>query len=180
MIRLFVGIPIAPSVRQLLSSLGGTIPGARTVPEDQIHLTLRFIGEVEPSTFADIRECLEGLESAPLTLSIKGTGHFPPRGQPRVLWAGIAPAGDVIILRNRVNNRLSLCGIKPEQRKFHPHVTLARLKHSSSKRVASFLAVNALLQSPPFAVDHIRLYSSTLHPAGAIHRIEAVYPLRHP
>ncbi|NNK58945.1 MAG: RNA 2',3'-cyclic phosphodiesterase, partial [Desulfofustis sp.] len=174
---LFVGIPIAPAIRQLLSSLGGTVPGARAVPEDQIHLTLRFIGEVEPSTMTDIKESLEGIESSPLSLSIKGAGHFPPRGQPRVIWAGIDPAGDVIILRNRVNNRLSLCGIKPEQRKFHPHVTLARLKNTSPKRVASFLAVNALLESPPFDVNQVRLYSSTLHPGGAIHRVEAVYPL---
>lgn len=180
MIRLFVGIPIAPPLRQLLSSLGETIPGARAVPEDQIHLTLRFIGEVDPPTFADIKDSLEGLEAGPLTLSIKGTGHFPPRGQPRVLWAGIDPAGDVIILRNRVNNRLSLCGIKPEQRKFHPHVTLARLKQAPPKRVASFLAANALLHSPPFSVDHLCLYSSTLHPKGALHRIEAVYPLSGP
>ena len=180
MIRLFVGIPIAPSIRQLLSSLGGSVPGARSVPEDQIHLTLRFIGEVEPSTLADIKESLEGLESGPLTLCIKGTGHFPPRGQPRVLWAGIEPAGDVIILRNRVNNRLSLCGIMPEQRKFHPHVTLARLKRSSPKRVAAFLSANAFLQSPPFTVDHVRLYSSTLHPEGALHRVEAAYPLGTP
>ena len=177
MIRLFVGIPIAPAIRQLLSSLGGTVPGARPVPEDQIHLTLRFIGEVEPSTLADIRESLEGLESSPLSLCIRGTGHFPPRGQPRVLWAGIAPAGNVIILRNRVNNRLSLCGIKPEQRKFHPHVTLARLKNTSPTRVASFLAANALLESPPFEVNQVRLFSSTLHPSGAIHRVEGAYPL---
>ena len=177
MIRLFVGIPITPSVRQLLSSLGESVPRARAVPEDQIHLTLRFIGEVDQLTYSDIKDSLEGLKSSPLTLSIKGTGHFPPRGQPRVLWAGVDPAGEVIILRNRVNNRLSLCGVKPEQRKFHPHVTLARLKYSPPKRVASFLAANALLQSPPFSVDHICLYSSTLHPKGALHKIEATYPL---
>lgn len=180
MIRLFIGIPIASQIRQLLSSLGASIPGARPVPEDQIHLTLRFIGEVAPPEFADIRDSLEGLKAGPLNLSIRGTGHFPPRGQPRVLWAGIDPAGDVIILRNRVNNRLSLCGIQPEQRKFHPHVTLARLKNSSPKRVAGFLAGNAQLQSPPFVVNQIRLYSSTLHPKGAIHRVEAVYPLSDP
>lgn len=180
MIRLFVGIPIAPHVRQLLSSLGASIPGARTVPADQIHLTLRFIGEVDALTFADIRDSLEGLDAPSLTLSIHGTGHFPPRGQPRVLWAGVNPAGDVIILRNRVNNRLSLCGIKPEQRKFHAHVTLARLQNSPPKRVAGFLAANAQLQSPPFSVDHVHLYSSTLHPKGAQHRVEAVYPLVDP
>jgi len=177
MIRLFVGIPVTAHICHLLSSLGASIPGARAVPEDQIHLTLRFIGEVDALTFGDIKDSLEGLDAPSLTLSIKGTGHFPPRGQPRVLWAGVNPAGDVIILRNRINNRLSLCGIKPEQRKFHPHVTLARLKNSPPKRVAGFLAVNAQLQSPPFSVDRVHLYSSTLHPKGALHRIEAVYPL---
>ncbi len=180
MIRLFIGLPIASHVRQLLSSLGATIPGARAVPEDQIHLTLRFIGEVDALTFGDIKDSLEGLEAPSLTLSINGAGHFPPRGQPRVLWAGIDPAGDVIILRNRINNRLRLCGIKPEQRKFHPHVTLARLKNSPPKRVAGFLAANAQLQSPPFRVDQVHLYSSTLYPKGALHRVEAVYPLAGP
>ena len=180
MIRLFIGIPIASHVRQILSSLGASIPGARAVPEDQIHLTLRFIGEVDALTFGDIKDSLEGLEAPSLTLRISGTGHFPPRGQPRVVWAGVDPAGDVIILRNRVNNRLSLCGIKPEQRKFHPHVTLARLKNSPPQRVAGFLAANAQLQSPPFSVDKVHLYSSTLHPKGALHRVEAVYPLAGP
>lgn len=177
MIRLFVGISIEDSFRRLLSSLGATIPGARPVPEDQIHLTLRFIGEVEAMTFADIKEGLEGLEAKPLTLQIKGTGHFPPRGKPRVVWAGIEPAGDVIILRNRVNYLLSLCSIEPEQRKFHPHVTIARLKDGQPKRVAAFLAANALLESPPFTVDRVNLYSSTLHQSGARHRVEASYPL---
>ena len=180
MIRLFVGIPIAPPVRHLLSILGASIPGARAVPEDQIHLTLRFIGEVDALTFGDIKDSLEGLDASSLMLSIQGTGHFPPRGQPRIVWAGIDPAGDVIILRNRVNNRLRLCGIKPEQRKFYPHITLARLKNSPPKRVASFLAANAQLQSPAFSVDQVHLYSSILHPKGALHRVEAVYPLAGP
>lgn len=82
MIRLFIGLPIASHVRQLLSSLGATIPGARAVPEDQIHLTLRFIGEVDALTFGDIKDSLEGLEAPSLTLSINGAGHFPPGVSP--------------------------------------------------------------------------------------------------
>lgn len=177
MIRLFVAIPIDPEIRRKLSGLGAMLPGARAVPEDQVHVTLRFIGEVDTGLFHDIRERMQELRSPPLQLSVKGTGHFPPRGKPRVIWAGIEPAGDVIILRNRVNSILSRCGIAPEQRKFHPHITLARLKNSSPKRVASFLAGNSLLQSPPFTVDRVQLCSSRLTANGAIHRVEASYPL---
>ena len=170
-------LPIDGDVRRRLSDLGGTISGGRPIPEDQIHLTLRFIGEVDAGLFHDVRERLHRLKSHPLQLMVTGTGHFPPRGTPRVVWAGIQPAGEVIILRNRVNTILSGCGIAPEQRKFHPHITIARLKSSSPKRVADFLAGNALLQSPEFAVDRVHLYSSRLTTDGAIHRIEGSYPL---
>lgn len=177
MIRLFVAIPIDTEIRRKLSSLGQMIHGASAVSEDQIHLTLRFIGEVESTLFHDIRERMHELNSCPLQISVKGTGHFPPRGNPRVIWAGIEPAGDVIILRNRVNTILSKCGIAYEHRKFHAHITLARLKNSSPKRVADFLAGNALLQSPVFTVNQVHLYSSKLTANGAIHRIEGSYPL---
>ena len=177
MIRLFIAIPIDTKIRRRLGSLGGTIPDARSVPENQIHLTLRFIGEVESNLFHDIREQLHELKSGPLQLSVKGTGHFPPRGNPRVVWAGVEPAGDVIILRNRVNNILSQCGIEPERRKFRAHITLARLQNSRPERIADFLAGNARLHSPSFDVDHVNLYSSTLTTDGAIHRIEGSYPL---
>lgn len=178
MIRLFVGLPFPPEIRRLLSSLGATIPGARATPEDQVHLTLRFIGEVEGTLYTDIKEHLASIDASPLTLRVSGTGHFPPRGRPRVVWAGVDPAGDIIILRNRVNYLLGQCGIEPEQRKFHPHVTLARLKSTSPTRVAAFLQNNALLESPQFVIEQINLYSSTLHPEGALHRVEATCPLK--
>ena len=177
MIRLFVALRLEPSIRTLLSGLGSTIPGSRTVPEDQIHLTLRFIGEVESSRLNDIRECLTEVQAEPLNVAIKGVGHFPPRGRPRVIWAGIEPAGDLVILRNKVNRALMQCGIEPEQRKYHPHVTLARLNNSPPGKVAHFLAGNSLLESPPFSIDRITLFSSSLSHKGARHYVEAEYPL---
>lgn len=177
MIRIFVGIAMPAGVRRLLSSLGSTIPGARPVPEDQIHLTLRFIGEVEVNQFHDIRERLFEIDARPLTTAIRGVGHFPPRGKPRIVWAGLESAGDIMILRNKVNYLLRLCGVEPERRKFHPHVTIARLRNSPPERVAAFLQTNALLQSPMIVIDRISLYSSRLHPDGATHTVEAVYPL---
>lgn len=177
MIRLFIALPVDTDIRRKLSDLGRTIPGSSPVPEEQIHLTLRFIGEVEASLFHDVKERMHELKSDSLELSIQGTGHFPPRGTPRVIWAGVKPAGDVIILRNRVNTILSRCGIDPEHRKFHSHITLARLKNSHPERVADFLAGNVLLKSPSFTVDRVHLYSSKLTPDGAIHRVEGSYPL---
>lgn len=180
MIRLFVGLPIDPGFRQTLARLGCSLPGARPTPEEQIHLTLRFIGEVSGVLFDEIKATLAELNSPALSLTIRGAGHFPPRGAPRVLWAGVQPAGDIIILRNRVNHLLRSCGVEPEHRKFHPHVTFARLKNTSPGRVADFLASNALLRSPPFTIDRVELLSSRLNPKGAVHTVEAIYPLGAP
>ena len=85
-----------------------------------------------------------------------------------------------MILRNKVNYLLRLCGVEPERRKFHPHITLARLKNSSPERVAAFLQTNALLHSPSIVIDRITLYSSRLQPDGAVHLVEGVYPLSTP
>ncbi len=177
MIRLFVALQPDSTTRFLLSSLGKSIPGARPVPQEQIHLTVRFIGDVDGALYHDIKENLAAVKAAPIDLFIKGVGHFPPRGRPRVIWAGAEPAGDIIILRNKVNRALMECGVSPETRKFHPHITLARLNDSPAGKVAHFLAGNSLLQSPPVRIDKITLYSSNLTPRGALHTCECEYPL---
>ena len=178
MTRIFIALRLDDITRALISGLGGQVPGARPVTAEQLHLTLRFIGDVDGTTFEDIREQLRELSALPISFSISGVGHFPPRGQPRVLWAGVEPSGELIILRNKVNRILKLCGISPEQRKFHPHITLARLKNSSPHRVARFLSQNSLLRTPPLTVRQLTLFSSILAPKGAVHTIEEEYPLQ--
>lgn len=177
MIRLFVALPLPPEISSKLALLGQTILGVRSVPEHQFHLTLRFIGELEGQKFNDIRDSLSEIQDEPITFSIKGVGHFPPRGEPRVIWAGVDPQNEIIQLRNKVNNVLKQCNVKPEQRKFHPHITLARLKNSSAQRISSFLEINALLQSPRFTVNSFCLYSSQLGYDGAKHSLEREYLL---
>jgi len=175
MIRLFVALQLDPITRSLLGSLAKSIPGARPVPEEQIHLTIRFIGEVDGALYHDIRESLGGVKAPPISLYVKGVGHFPPRGKPRVIWAGVEPAGDIIILRHKINRALLECGLAPEKRKFHPHVTLARLKNVPAGKLVHFLAGNSLLQSPPVMINKMTLYSSSLTPQGARHTIESEY-----
>jgi len=177
MIRLFVAIDLPPALRTILNTMGQGIPGARPVSEEQIHLTLRFIGEVEGHIARDIKEALTEVRATPFPLSIQGVGHFPPRGAPRVLWAGLLRSEELVLLRNRVERQLVACSLPPEQRKFAPHITIARLKDSPFRRVGDFLAGNSLFQSEEFLVESFTLYSTRLIKSGALHTVERQYPL---
>lgn len=177
MIRLFVAVDIPEDIRILMCGMGGTIPGARPVPTEQLHLTLKFLGDVENSMLPDIREALGTINVTPFPLCLKGVGHFPPRGKPRVLWVGITPALEVTTLRNKVEKALADIGIPRDSRKFSPHITLARLKESPLARVTQFLAGNSLFETPAFTIREFHLYSSTLSSRGAVHTILASYPL---
>lgn len=157
--------------------MGRSLPGGRAVAVEQIHITLRFIGEVEGSIFKDIRENLATVAVTPFTVAIRGVGHFPPRGKPRVLWAGLAPVEPLIRLKRKIDTSLLQCKIAPDSRKFSPHVTIARLNTTPLKRVTLFLAGNAFLQFDEFTVDCFDLYSSRLTQKGAIHTLEERYSL---
>ena len=178
MYRLFVAIDLPPDVAAQLQGLCCGVPGARWVQPEQMHLTLRFIGEVDGGIFQDIKEGLAGIKAAPFSLQVKGLGFFPPRKTPRVLWAGIFPVEEVSTLRNRIENRLVGMGLEPEGRKYSPHITLARLHDTPLARLGRFLAGNNLFATEPFLVSEFHLYSSELTSKGAFHVIEASYPLR--
>ena len=177
MTRLFIAISPPPDILYFLRGLGHGIPGARPTPEEQMHLTLHFLGEVEGTLFKDIREALFEVKHGPFSLQISGVGHFPPRGKPKVIWAGLQPSDELIRLHKRVASELRACGVVPEKRKYSPHISLARLRNSPLHRVTAFLAGNSFLSSPPFMVDSFHLFSSQLGPKGALHTLEETYPL---
>lgn len=175
--RLFAAIDLPESVQDELVAFCCGMPGARWVPVEQLHLTLRFIGEVDGGLFREIREAFADVDGGAFDVQVKGFGYFPPRRQPRVLWAGIEPAHEVTALRNRIERALASLGVEPEKRKFAPHITLARLHDTPLVRVTNFLAGNGLYSSSTFTVSEFHLYSSVLTSKGAIHEIEASYPL---
>ena len=177
MIRLFIAIPLPERTREGLARLCTGVPGARWIPPENLLLTLRFIGEVEETTFADIADALSMVDGAPFEVTIAGVGHFGDRRRARVLWAGVAPNELLLGLQVRIENVLQRAGLEPERRKFAPHITLARLKRTPSNRVQSFLATHAGFAVLPVTADRFTLYSSHLGRAGAIHTAEAVYPL---
>jgi 2'-5' RNA ligase len=178
MSRLFVAIDLPPEVVAQLQGLCRGVPGARWVQPEQMHLTLRFIGEVDGGIFQDIKEGLAGITAPVFSLQVKGLGFFPPRKNPRVLWAGIAPVEEVSGLRNRIENLLVGMGLEPEGRKYSPHITLARLHDTPLARLDRFLADNNLFATEPFPVSGFHLYSSELTSKGAFHAIEASYALQ--
>ncbi|MCK5675174.1 MAG: RNA 2',3'-cyclic phosphodiesterase [Spirochaetales bacterium] len=182
MYRLFIAVPIPDHIRSSLLQLRVNIPGAKWTQEDQLHTTVKFIGEVDGQMFRDIRNKLSEIKIEQFPLQITGVGSFPPgnsskRSSPKVLWAGIEDLILLTRLRNKIESTLNELGIKREGRKFSPHVTLARLKKSNSHGVVEFLSGHSAFKSESFGVEEFRLYSSKLLPGGAVHNIEAVYPL---
>ena len=175
--RLFIAVDLTGTMKKNLETIFFGIPGARWVALDQLHLTVRFIGEVDGALFLDIKNTLEEISISPFDIQLKGVGHFPPRGTPRVIWVGLEKSESVQLLRKKIDGALLRIGIEPEGRKFSPHITLARLKNTPLQKVADFLSANGLFSQEPFQIDDFKLYSSTLTPKGAIHKVERMYSL---
>ncbi len=177
MIRLFVAIPLPELVRDRLAGLSGGVRGARWTPPENMHLTLRFIGEVVEPDLTEIAGALSAIEAPAFPLRFQGVGQFGDRRRARVLWAGVARSGPLHALRDRIENALRGAGIVPEGRRYIPHVTLARLKETRPAHLAPFLAAHAAFETQDFEADRFILYSSHLGQAGAIHTAEAEYLL---
>ncbi len=174
--RLFVAIRPPSAIRaRLLAAMGG-ISGARWQSEDQLHLTLRFIGEVDRHRAGDVHAALGAIHQPCFEIALNGIGAFDRRGWPDAVWAGVTPHEPLKALHNKVDAALTRVGIEPDQRAFLPHVTLARLKRSSGP-VGNLLESVGGLASPPFAIDHFALFESDLTPDGAVYSIVERYKL---
>jgi 2'-5' RNA ligase len=174
--RLFVAISLPQQVRaRLLAAMGG-VAGARWQDEDQLHLTLRFIGEVDRHRAEDVHAALGGVHFAPFTLALAGVGAFERRGEPTILWAAVAPQEPVKALHKKVDQALGRIGLDPESRAYSPHVTLARLPRGAGP-VGHFLHAAGRLASPPFPVEDFCLFESRLTPDGPVYAIVERYPL---
>ena len=176
MLRLFVGIEFPPELKLHLSMLETVIPGARWVDPGNFHLTLRFIGEVDEGVAADIDEALVRLRARRFTLQLAGTGVFGG-GKPRALWVGVERHPELVALRDKIEKALIRIGLEPEQRKFAPHVTLARLREPVLDQLGQFLAVHAQFRAEPLPVEHFSLIASFPTKAGSIYEDQADYPL---
>lgn len=178
MIRLFTAIELPGDIRRRLAAMAGGVPSARWVAEENLHLTLRFIGEVPEDRLDDITTALAAVRGAPFSITLSGVGHFESRRRARVLWAGVEPNTELAALHDRVESALVRAGLEPEGRKFSAHVTLARLNGVPAKKVVDWLAAGAAFSTQPIAVGHFTLLSSFLSRGGAIYSTVQEFPLR--
>ncbi len=176
MIRLFLALEIPERVRERLAALGGGVPGARWMSDDQLHLTLRFIGEVDENVAHDIDDTLVGLRAPGFTLEFAGVGEFGSK-TPRALWAGVRPNDALMHLQRKIETVLQRIGLPAEERKFTPHVTLARLRAASCAGVAEYLSARGYFLSRRFEAKRFVLFSSRASIGGGPYVVEAAYPL---
>jgi 2'-5' RNA ligase len=175
--RLFVAIrPPAPIRRLLLAAMGG-ISGARWQSDDQLHLTLRFVGEVDRHLGEDIRAALGGIHHPPFALALNGIGSFDRRGIPDAVWAGVTPHEEVKALHKKVDAALLRVGVPPDERAFLPHITIARMSRTAGP-IGNLLEEAGGLSSPPFAIDSFALFESDLTHEAAVYSVVERYPLR--
>lgn len=173
--RLFVAIRPPGHVRDRLIDLMGGISGARWQEDEQLHLTLRFVGEVDRHLANDVHAALGAIRHPPFEIAVSGLGLFDRRGRPGTVWAGLAPAEPLRALHKKVDQAIVRAGLEPERRAFHPHITLGRLGRGAGT-VGGFLEQPGAT-SEAFAVDGFSLYESHLTPERAVYTEVERYPL---
>ncbi|HTQ12475.1 MAG TPA: RNA 2',3'-cyclic phosphodiesterase [Rhizomicrobium sp.] len=174
--RLFVALAIPAAVADGLALIQAGVPGARWSERGQLHLSLRFIGEVDGRDANAVDDALSAITAPRFPLALKGVGEFGG-GNPRALWAGVREPGPVAHLARKIEAAVQRAGQPAGERKFIPHVTLARLRAAPRGRVLDWLTDHALYASAPFEVAEFILYSSRLSPGGSIYVAERSYPL---
>jgi 2'-5' RNA ligase len=175
--QLFIGIDLPDAIDEYLELLCTGVDGARWEGADKFHLTLRYIGDVDGGLHRAIIDALTEVRFPAFSMTLKGVGFFPPRGEPRSLWAGLADDADVRELRRRIDRALDPLVLDSDRRKFAPHVTLARLRDPDVPEVVDYLSAHVLFRSPEFQVERFLLYSSIRSPKGSKYRVEAGFRL---
>lgn len=176
-LRTFLGVSLPQELcRQLAEfqqQLRRTMPVVNWVRPESIHLTLKFLGSIDFSMVEQMLKAVEPVRTyqAPFIMRVQGVGVFPDSRRPRILWTGCT--GEIPALHNLVayiEQALEPLGFPPEEKPYHPHLTLARIKQDSSKVGAMLRESNLIGQTPELGklpIDRLTLFQSVLTPSGA-------------
>jgi len=175
--RLFVAVDLPEDIKQQIGSLHCGVPNARWTTPENAHVTLVFLGDIDAFDMTDIGLSLGRVQASSFELQIEGVGVFGNSKKPRLLWAGISTNPALHHLQHKITQALSSSGIKLEERRFKPHITLARVQKSSYARVRDYLSEYSLFKTRSFNVDHFSLYSSVLGQSGPHYTEEIIFDL---
>jgi len=176
--RVFIAVPIPESCLEILAQMQQHLqkPQAevRWTAILSIHLTLKFLGEVNPVVIPDMAESLRTATNQVQTLNLQlsGLGSFPNQKNPRIIWCGIQ--GDIDLLTHLQETVEAVCkeyGFPPEDRPFRPHLTLGRIKDRKNLQPLSDCIINESGLECSFNADHFNIYKSVLKPQGAVYNI---------
>lgn len=167
--RLFIAIDLPGEVKRSLGELQDPGLDLRWTSAETMHLTLRFVGEVEEPQKSRIARRLSEIDQPAFTLKIAGTGYFPRGKRPKVIWAGIGENKRLMQLQEKIEQACRAADLKPDLRDFHPHITLGRVAGVSGKEVRSFINRSKKLRIDGIPVRDFTLYESRLKPDGAVH-----------
>ncbi len=174
--RLFTGVEIPPDVAQSLSMLRGGLPGARWIDQENYHVTLRFIGDVDDYIAHEIESLLGRVRRKPFELRLDGLTSFGSK-KPRAVVATVEPSLALMEAQAEQERLMQRIGLKPEGRKYIPQGPLARLRDASSRDVADYLSARGHFRSQSFPVSRFVLFSSRASVGGGPYVVEASYPL---
>jgi 2'-5' RNA ligase len=174
--RLFTGLEIPREIVDALAILRGGLPGARWIDPENYHVTLRFIGDIDDVLAHEIASMLDQVKRRGFELRFDGLSSFGGR-RPRAVIAAMQPVAPLLELQAEHERIMQRVGLEPEGRKYSPHVTLARLRDSSSRQVADYLAARGPLNGLSFPVSRFVLFSSRASVGGGPYVVEAAYPL---
>jgi 2'-5' RNA ligase len=175
--RLFVALDLPWPQREQLSGLAVGLPGARWVPPENYHITLRFIGETPRHIAQEIDHALVTLRGRGFDLTLAGVGTLGKSGRVAALWAGVERNPALEHLQTKIETALQRAGLAPERRRFLPHVTLARLDQPAEPRLAGWVQAHNLFRAEPFRVSHFTLFSSVLAKEQPAYTAEVDYAL---
>ncbi len=174
--RLFTGLEIPSQTALMLSMLRGGLRGARWIDQENYHITLRFIGDIDDRQADEVADALDRIRRQPIDIRLTGLGAFG-NGKPHAVWARVEPSPELAELQAEQERILQRLLLPAERRKYIPHVTIARCKTSTNEDVAKWLSERGNFQAPTFTAGRFVLFSSKSSVGGGPYLVEEAYPL---
>jgi len=176
--RLFVALPVPPDMQKRLASLRSGVQGVRWMDGDRMHITMRFIGDVEPGIAEDIDANLSSIDAPEFEVAVRGLGQFEKGHRAHTLYAEIDRDPPLMHLQSKIESAVVRAGVPPAGRKFKPHITLARMRGAPDDKMAVMLETQGSFDAMTFDAEQFVLYRSHLGSEKPVYEPLAEYPLR--